>query len=96
MPKAYWISHIEVLDQDQFTVYAKGAMAAFAIYGGRPLVRGGKVRGLEGTSRPRNIIIEFDSMEAALRCYESSEYQQAKAHRDGNANADLMILEGLE
>jgi uncharacterized protein (DUF1330 family) len=96
MPKAYWIAHAAVQDPDPYATYIKGATAAIIKYGGRPLARGGKVHGLEGTIRPRNVIIEFESMEAALRCYPSAEYQEARKHRIGHSVADLMILEGIE
>jgi uncharacterized protein (DUF1330 family) len=96
MPKAYWIAHVEVKDPDPYSTYVKGATAAFGKYGGRPLARGGKIHGLEGNTRPRNVIIEFESIEAALRCYRSPEYQEAKAHRNGHSVGDLMILEGIE
>ncbi len=51
--------------------------------------------GLEGTERARNVVIEFDSLDQALECYNSPEYQSAKSHRDHHAHADLMIIEGV-
>ncbi|KAF1035323.1 DUF1330 domain-containing protein [Burkholderia sp. Ac-20384] len=60
------------------------------------LARGGFTRHREGQQRPRNVVIEFDSMETALACYNSPEYQAAKSFRDGKAVADLMIMEGIE
>ncbi|VVN56968.1 hypothetical protein PS687_02528 [Pseudomonas fluorescens] len=95
MPKAYWVAHVTVEDPTPYAIYAQGATAAFQKYGGRPLARGGRLVSLEGTERLRNVVIEFDSVEAALRCYESPEYQEAKKHRDGHALADLMIVEGV-
>ncbi|RQR35450.1 DUF1330 domain-containing protein [Burkholderia sp. Bp9143] len=96
MAKAYWIAHVEVFDAESYAIYAKGATESFEKYGGKPLARGGFTRHLEGQQRPRNVVIEFDSMETALACYNSPEYQAAKAHRDGKAVADLMIVEGIE
>lgn len=95
MPKAYWIAHVEVANADPYAIYAAGATEAFNKYGGRPLARGGKIIGLEGKERPRNVVIEFDDVDAALRCYHSPEYQHAKAHREGQAEADIMIIEGV-
>lgn len=97
MPKAYWVAHVKVEDLNPYyAAYAKGATEAFVKYGGRPLARGGKTVSLEGNERPRNVVIEFDSVEHALRCYHSPEYQAAKLHRLGQAEADLMIIEGVE
>jgi uncharacterized protein (DUF1330 family) len=95
MPKAYWIAHVTVTDPEPYALYAEGATAAFAAHGARVLARGGRIEGLEGEARPRNVVIEFDSLEAALACYRSPEYQAAKAHREGAGEAQIMILEGV-
>ncbi|WP_371157590.1 DUF1330 domain-containing protein [Jannaschia sp. 2305UL9-9] len=95
MPKAYWIAHVTVTDPDPYGLYAAGASEAFATHGARILARGGHVESLEGPSRPRNVVIEFDSMEAALACYNSPEYQAARQHRIGAGDAQIMILEGV-
>ncbi|MBM2577868.1 DUF1330 domain-containing protein [Jannaschia sp. Os4] len=95
MPKAYWIAHVTVTDPDPYALYAEGATAAFAAHGAKVLARGGRVEGLEGESRPRNVVIEFESMEAALACYESAEYQAAKRYRVEAGEAQIMILEGV-
>ena len=94
MPKAYWIAHVTVTNPDPYALYAKGATEAFAKHGARVLARGGAVEHLEGEGHPRNVVIEFDSMEEALACYHSTEYQEAKAHREGAGIANIMILEG--
>ncbi|SFK95960.1 Uncharacterized conserved protein, DUF1330 family [Pseudovibrio ascidiaceicola] len=96
MPKAYWIAHVTVTDADAYTNYTQAAPAAFQKYGARFLARGGKTEHLEGTSHPRNVVIEFDTMEQALACYHSPEYQEAKSHRKTAALADIMIVEGIE
>lgn len=95
MPKAYWIAHVTVTDPDPYALYAKGATDAFAKHGARVLARGGAVAALEGEASPRNVIIEFDSMEAARACYDSAEYQAARWHREGAGVAQIMLLEGL-
>jgi uncharacterized protein (DUF1330 family) len=96
MPKAYWIAHVEVTDAGPYSLYADGATEAFRKYDGRPLARGGRVQALEGVARGRNVIIEFDSREAALRCYHSPEYQAARTHRENAASAEIMILDGVD
>lgn len=94
MPKAYWIAHVTVTDPDPYALYAKGASEAFEKHGAKILARGGEIVSLEGASRPRNVIIEFESMKAAQACYESPEYQAARAHRLGAGEADILLLEG--
>ncbi|NWE78424.1 DUF1330 domain-containing protein [Pseudomonas yamanorum] len=94
--KAYWIAHVDVADAEQYTQYTQSAPAAFAKFGGRFLARGGRSAAMEGgPATQRNVVIEFDSYDQAVACYESEEYQQAKAHREGVAQAQIIIVEGL-
>jgi uncharacterized protein (DUF1330 family) len=96
MPKAYLIARITVTNPDAYAEYAKGATAAMRQYGARPLVRGGAYEALEGEARPRNVVIEFDSMEHAKRYYYSPEYQAAKAKRDGACEGEFLLVEGAD
>ena len=96
MPKAYWIAHVDVTDADAYPDYVATARPAFERHGARFLARGGEVRGLEGTARARNVVIEFPSMAEAMACYESEEYQAAKAIRQRAADGELVIVEGVE
>lgn len=94
--KGYWIAHVTVTDPDAYKFYAEAAPEAFRKYGARILARGGRSQQLEGSGRPRNVLIEFESLEAALACYNSPEYQAAKAKRHGAGEADIVIVEGVE
>ena len=96
MPKAYIVARVTVTDPEAYAEYAKGASEAIRKYGARPLVRGGACEALEGEARPRNVILEFDSVEHAKRYYHSPEYQAAKAKREGAAIAEFVLVEGVE
>lgn len=95
MAKGYWIAHVTVNDPDQYKNYADSAPEAFNKFNARILARGGTSTQLEGDGRPRNVVIEFDSYEDALACYNSPEYQSARAHREGAGIADIVIVEGV-
>lgn len=95
MPKAYWIAHVTVTDPDQYKHYASDAPIAFKKHGATFLARGGTCQQMEGNGRPRNVVIEFLSMQAALDCYNSAEYQAARAKRVGAGEADIVIVEGV-
>ncbi|MEM6620380.1 MAG: DUF1330 domain-containing protein [Pseudomonadota bacterium] len=95
MPKAYWIAHVTVTDPDRYKNYASNTAPAFEKYGGRILARGGEYRALEGMDHPRNVVIEFPSLDAALDCYHSQEYQSARQHRIGAGEANITIVEGV-
>ncbi|MCC6949304.1 MAG: DUF1330 domain-containing protein [Bradyrhizobiaceae bacterium] len=96
MAKGYWIYRAEVSDPDKYKEYIAANAAAFKKYGARFLVRGGKFENPEGTSRSRNVLIEFPSYQAALDCWHSPEYKSALAIRAPISNADIVIIEGYE
>lgn len=96
MPKGYWIAHVEVTDPDQYVHYVTGAKAAFEKYGAHFLARGGENVEVEGAlGRSRHVVIEFPSYQAAQDCYNSPEYQAAKAHRLPAGVATITLMEGL-
>lgn len=95
MLKAYWIASVKVTDQERYKKYADIGPEAFEKYGGRILARAGKTKVLEGEARPRNVVVEFDSLEKAEACYYSKEYQSAKALREGAGEATIVIVEGV-
>jgi uncharacterized protein (DUF1330 family) len=94
--KGYWIGHIDVTNAEGYKAYTVADMAPFGKFGGRFLVRGGGRELPEGHLRSRSVLLEFPSYAAALACYRSPDYQAAKKFRDGNADADLLIVEGYD
>jgi len=96
MPKAYWIAHVDVRDPERYKDYVAAARPAFERHGARFLARGGEHRVLEGPGRARNVVIEFPSLQAALDCYHSADYQAAKAIRQTVADADMVFVEGFD
>ncbi|RDL45573.1 DUF1330 domain-containing protein [Marinomonas piezotolerans] len=95
--KGYWIAHVEVQDADAYQNYLAKAPAALAAHGAKMLSRGENFTMLEGDhpTPTRAVVFEFDSYEAALACYHSDAYQQARAHRADCAKATVLILQGL-
>jgi uncharacterized protein (DUF1330 family) len=96
MAKGYWIARVDVRDPERYKDYVATAKPAFERYGARFLARGGQTDALEGTARARNVVIEFASVQAARDCYNSPEYQAAKAIRQSVADSELVIVEGWE
>jgi uncharacterized protein (DUF1330 family) len=90
---AFWIAHVKVTDAEAYGRYAALAGPAIAKHGGVFLARGGRYVQLEGNDRPRNVVARFPSIEAAVECYHSPEYQAALAHARGAAERDLMVVE---
>ena len=71
MPKAYWIGRVDVNDAEAYKNYVAKNGIAFAKFGGRFLVRGGKFESVAGTARQRNVVIEFPTYDQALACWNS-------------------------
>ena len=63
--------------------------------GGVFLARGGKYVQLEGRDRPRNVVARFPSLQAAVDCYNSPQYQAALVHAKGASTRDLMVVEEI-
>ncbi len=94
MAKGYWIARVDVRDAERYKDYISTAKPAFEKYGANFLARGGTYHVLEGRARGRNVVIEFPSVQAALDCYNSPEYQAAKAIRITVADAEMLVVEG--
>lgn len=95
MAKGYWIAHVTVTNPEQYKVYATAASEVFKQRGANILARGGTCQQMEGTAHPRNVVIEFPSLQAAIECYNSPEYQAAKKHREGAGIAEVVMVEGV-
>jgi uncharacterized protein (DUF1330 family) len=91
---AYWISHGEVSDVEEYGKYAALAKGVVAAHGGEFLARGTRTIWLEGNERSRNIVVKFPTVEDAVRCYESDEYQEALVFARDVSVRDLCIVEG--
>ena len=96
MGKGYWVARVDVNNAEAYKEYVASNGVAFAKFGGRFLVRGGQFQVMEGSSRSRNVVIEFPSYEVALECWNSPEYKAAKAKQQGGAEMDIIIIEGYD
>ncbi|MEH2472855.1 uncharacterized protein (DUF1330 family) [Nitrobacteraceae bacterium AZCC 2161] len=96
MAKAYWIARVDVHNMDGYKDYVAQNGVVFNKYGAKFLVRGGKFESKEGTSRSRNVVLEFKDYDTALACYNSPEYQRLVALRGPHADSDLVIIDGYD
>lgn len=92
---AYWIAHVTVHDPDAYAGYQALAPAAFARFGADFLARGGASETLEGPALQRHVVIRFPDLASARACYESPEYQRARARRAGACEAHVVIVDGV-
>ncbi|MGZ5889776.1 MAG: DUF1330 domain-containing protein [Hyphomicrobium sp.] len=95
MPKGYVVVRAEVTDPAKWAEYVAKSKIALEKFGGTPIVRAGKAETVEGVGRPRNVVLEFPSYEAALGYAKSPEYAEAKKARQGAGTMDMTIVEGI-
>jgi uncharacterized protein (DUF1330 family) len=96
MAKGYWIAHVDVNDPEGYKAYVAANAEPLRKYGAKFIVRAGRFESKEGTSRARNIILEFPSYQAALDCYNCPEYQHAISLRTPHSTADILVIEGYD
>lgn len=96
MAKGYWIARVDVHDPEAYKAYVAANGPALARFDGHFLVRAGAFENPEGQARGRNVVIEFPSYQAALDCWNSPEYQEARDKRLGHADVDMVIIEGYD
>lgn len=96
MSKGYWIARVDVSDAEAYKAYVAANAEAFRQHGARFLVRAGRFENPEGTSRSRNVVIEFPSYQAALDCWNSPAYQAALRLRQPVSTGDVVIVEGYD
>ena len=93
---AYVIAQITVTDPEQFQKYGAAVSPTVEAFGGEYVVRGGECEVFEGAAgAPRLVIIKFPSREVARTWWNSPDYAEAKAVREGAATMDVVAVEGV-
>lgn len=92
----YWVARSKINDPVEYKRYTDLVPGIIAKHGGKVLARGGRFKILEGPETfHRFVVIEFPTLEAAVACHDSPEYQEASAFRKGGAGqVELIIVEG--
>jgi uncharacterized protein (DUF1330 family) len=93
---AYWLARCQINDPVEYKKYTDQVPGIIARFGGKVLARGGRYQIMEGTDRfQRFVVIEFPSLEQAVECHRSKEYQAAAAFRraPGVSEVEQVIVE---
>ena len=94
--KGYWIAlYKKIESMENLKKYADSVTPIIKSFGGKPLVRGGKFKCLEGNNFPRTVIWEFPNYEKALECHDSKEYQDGWTLAKDTTERNLQIIEGF-
>lgn len=97
MAKGYWLARLNIKDRNTFAEYRKRNAAPIAKFAGKFIVKGGKAEAKVGPAAAENVVIEFDSYEQAVACFNSDEYQAATQYLRQSADViEFVIVEGAE
>ena len=92
---AYLIGEIDVTDPAGYEDYRKQVLAVVTKYGGRFIVRGGKVDSKEGGWAPQRIVVlEFPSLEQAQKFYHSADYAPLIKLRQKASKGRIILVDG--
>jgi len=97
MPKAYWIANYRsISNPSAVSAYGELAGPALKAAGGRILARGTPAKTYAQGVNQRIVVIEFDSVAAAIAAYESDAYKAALRVLGNAAGRDLRIVEAVQ
>jgi uncharacterized protein (DUF1330 family) len=93
---AYVIVEINITDPAGYEEYRRLGPPTVAAYGGKFVVRGGKVEVLEGEWMPeRLVVLEFESADRAKQWWSSHEYSIPKQIRQKTSLTKMIVVEGV-
>jgi uncharacterized protein (DUF1330 family) len=94
---AYVIVDVEVHDPQGYQEYTRQVPQTLQPYGGKFIVRGGKVETLEGSWDPKRVVVlEFPSADQARAWHASAAYQAILPIRQRHATTNfLTVVEGV-
>ncbi len=93
---AYVLAEIEITNPEGYKGYSAVVGATIQKYGGRFLARGGMAQPLEGEwPERRRVLLEFPSVDAARKWWDSTEYAKPKQMRKASSKGRLLLLHGL-
>jgi uncharacterized protein (DUF1330 family) len=93
---AYMIVDLDVADVSALQEYRRHALPILQKYGGRTLVRLGDAEVLEGNWTPhRLIVLEFQTMDALKRWWNSEDYRPLVPLRQRVSKAHVIAVDGV-
>jgi uncharacterized protein (DUF1330 family) len=93
---AYAVFDVHATDAERAARYRELSGPSVEKHGGRFIIRGGALDVVEGDWNPeRIVVIEFPSADAARAWYESDDYREARAIRDGAGTWNMVVVEGV-
>lgn len=92
---AYFVVYLNVTDPDRFKEYFKSVMPVIERRGGR-LIAQGTPKIIEGTLLSKQaVVFEWPSRQEFLEYWCSNEYAEIKKLREGAAEFEAVVIEGV-
>ena len=95
MTKGYWVVRGDVYNIEMYSKYIESASKIISNFNGKFLVRGGEQIQYEEQGYDRTVIVEFNSYEDAISCYNSSDYQEALKIVKKSAVRLVSVVKGI-
>ena len=89
------VTEATIIDEAAFKEFAPKIDATIAPFGGKRLIRGGKVVALEGEAPKRVIVSVYESMEKAQAQRNSAAYKELLPLRNKALKVREYIVEGI-
>ncbi len=92
----YALIELEITSMDGMGPYMASVSDTVANHGGKYLVRAGNTEIVEGGlgKYPVKVVLEFPSMDAAKKWYNSADYQAILPHRLASSKGNFVWAEG--
>ena len=95
MAKAFWVAtYRAITNPDKMAAYAALSGPAITAAGGKFVVRGMPSKVYDNGLMQRVVVIEFPSVDAAVKAHDSAGYQAALVALGDGADRDIRIIEG--
>ena len=95
MAKAYWVTTYRTITKPhKMAAYGELSVPAIIAAGGKILARGMPSKVYDSGIVERVVVIEFPSVEDAVKAHDSPAYQAALAALGDGADRDIRIVEG--
>ncbi len=89
--RGYLIANYTINDPATYQKYVEAVMPVIAKYGGKLIIGDFELKKIEGNPKQGVVVVEFESIEAAERFYNSSEYTENKHFRLSSTEGWVVI-----
>ena len=90
--RGYLVANYTINNPKTYQKYVEAVMPVIAKYGGKLIIGDFELKKLEGSPNQGIVVVEFESVEAAERFYNSPEYSENKHFRLSSTEGWVVIV----